>query len=418
VIVYDLSRLSREDLLGTAEVWSALEDAGADLIDATSGGKVRRLEYVVRAELNRQQWEAARERGNDARRRAIARGAYVSAKVPLGYVKVNQGLVPDPEVAPIVVELFERRARGESWSALARWMRSVGHSASRSGLKAVVGNEAYLGVARSGAFRNEEAHAPVIGRALFDRANAAKGLRPVRTGALSSVAMLRSLCRCASCGGTMSVTWTRGATDSTSGRRAKIPAYACRGDSARGSCEGRAYARVDELDALVEARIIASFGGTGPLAEAVAATEALEDAARRVDEADHALRSLLENPRLVTVLGPDEYVGLIEGAKREQGFARLEYADARNRSDGLEGFNGDMLGAWPGLSPHEKREILGGFVDRVVVAPSRGRRVALGNRVQIVLTGNVLLGTDDDLRVPRAEECEPRGLSGGSDVGG
>ncbi len=161
VVVHDLSRLSREDLLGTAEVWAALEEAGADLIDATSGGKVRRLEYVVRAELNRQQWEAARDRGNDARRRAIARGAYVSARIPFGYTKVGgQRLVPDAEVVPIVVELFERRARGESWSALARWMDLVGYPMSRSGLKGLVGNEAYLGVARSGGYRTTVAVSP------------------------------------------------------------------------------------------------------------------------------------------------------------------------------------------------------------------------------------------------------------------
>jgi hypothetical protein len=216
----------------------------------------------------------------------------------------------------------------------------------------------------------------------------------------------------------MSVTWTRGATDPSTGRREKIAAYACRGESARGSCGGRAYARVDEVDALVEEHVLAAFDGAGPLAEAFAATDALEGAARRVDEADHALRSLLSNSRLVTLLGADEYVNLIETAKSEQALARLEYAEARNRSDGLDGFNGNMLDAWSALSPNEKREILGGFVDRVVVAPSRGRRLPLHGRVQIVLIGNVLLETDDGTRVPRAEEGEPRGVCGNSNVEG
>ena len=85
VIVYDQSRLTREDLLGTAEVWDALEKAGADLVDATGGGKVDRMTYIIKAEMSRQQWEQARDRGNDARRRHVDAGIHGGAKVPFGY---------------------------------------------------------------------------------------------------------------------------------------------------------------------------------------------------------------------------------------------------------------------------------------------------------------------------------------------
>jgi hypothetical protein len=292
-------------------------------------------------------------------------------------------------------------------------MDSVGHPMSRSGLKGLIGNEAYLGVARSGEYRNEQAHEAIVGRALFDRANAARGLRPVHTGALSSVAMLRSLCRCATCGGTMTVTWTRGAADPATGVRAKLACYACRGDSARGRCSARAYARADQLDAYVEDQVLGAFGGEGPLAEAVASSEAVEEAARTLDEAEHALRELLASPRLVAALGADEYATLIENAKSEEAQARLEYAEARNRSGAIADFEGDMLRAWPALTPNEKREVLAGFVERVVVTPSRGRRrVALRSRVQIVLTGNVLLEADDVVGMPGAQEGEP-GRAGG-----
>ena len=54
--------------------------------------------------------------------------------------------------------------------------------------------------------------------------------------------------------------------------------------------------------------------------------------------------------------------------------ARREYAEARNRSRAVGGFRGAMLEVWPTLTPNEKRELLGGFVERVVVRAARGER--------------------------------------------
>lgn len=101
--------------------------------------------------------------------------------------------------------------------------------------------------------------------------------------------------------------------------------------------------------------------------------------ARRIDEADHALRGLLASTRLVNALGPDEYATLIENAKAEQGRARLEYAETRNRSESIDGFVGDMLGARPGLTPNEKRQVM---TAHTFVATEAGPCVILatGNR--------------------------------------
>jgi site-specific DNA recombinase len=334
---------------------------------------------------------------------AIERGAYVSAKVPLGYTREDQRLVVDPETAPIVRGLFERRAAGASWTELARWMSAIAHPMSRSGLKGLIENEAYLGVARNGSFRNDEAHEAIVGRALFDQAQAARGVRPVRTGALASVAMLRSLCRCGTCGATMTVTWTQGARNPATDKREKLAAYSCRGDSARGRCEARAYVRADLLDVYVERHVLDAFSGRGPLAEAVASSEACELAAQTLDEAERALRELLASTRIATTLGMDEYAELIENAKGEQERARREYAEARTRANAVEGFEGSMLAVWPNLTPNEKRELLAGFVDRIVVSPLRGKRnVPLGQRVQVVFAGDVVLEPDAEPGVPGA----------------
>jgi hypothetical protein len=56
--------------------------------------------------------------------------------------------------------------------------------------------------------------------------------------------------------------------------------------------------------------------------------------------------------------------------------------------------DGDLLEAWPTLDLAERRRLLHGLLDRVVLRRADGRaksRVALATRTQIVLRGNVLL---------------------------
>jgi DNA invertase Pin-like site-specific DNA recombinase len=119
VIIYDQSRLSREDLLGTAQVWDALDKAKADLIDATGGGKVKRMVYVIKAEMAREQWEKSRERGIDSAIRATKAGKRVGP-TPIGYRREEGKLLPhgdpaDPKSpAGVVRRVFELRASGKA----------------------------------------------------------------------------------------------------------------------------------------------------------------------------------------------------------------------------------------------------------------------------------------------------------------
>ena len=59
--------------------------------------------------------------------------------------------------------------------------------------------------------------------------------------------------------------------------------------------------------------------------------------------------------------------------------------------------DGDLLAAWPTLATPEKRRLLHGLLDRVILqrAGARGRLAPpIGERTQIVLRGNVLLEPD------------------------
>src|SRR5262245_20690704 len=75
VVAYQ-DRLSRENSLATAEVWSALEAAGARLVCAgegldTASGDHEML-FTIKSALAREQWKRFRDNGANARREAVA----------------------------------------------------------------------------------------------------------------------------------------------------------------------------------------------------------------------------------------------------------------------------------------------------------------------------------------------------------
>lgn len=88
----------------------------------------------------------------------MARGIHVSGKVPTGYRRnEDRVLVPDPEVAPVIHELFRRRAAEVSWAQLARFLQDEGVTTpwgnehwTVASVGTVVRNRVYLGEARAG----------------------------------------------------------------------------------------------------------------------------------------------------------------------------------------------------------------------------------------------------------------------------
>lgn len=87
--------------------------------------------------------------------------------------------MPDPETAPLVRELFERRAAGAGPSELSDWLHSLGATTaygrkrfSHRAIKDILRNDVYIGVASAGPrIRNEQAHEPLIDHATLRRCN-------------------------------------------------------------------------------------------------------------------------------------------------------------------------------------------------------------------------------------------------------
>ena len=254
----------------------------------------------------------------------------------------------------------------------------------------MVKNRAYLGEARQGAIVNPSAHEPIVTQAEFDAAQAGRTLlRPVHDGSIASKALLGGLARCAGCGHTLKVTG-----NGRPGQR--FPVYYCIGRYAKGMCPARASIRASYLDEFVEEHVLAALEAEdGLLAQAVESSQAIEQAARAVEEAEHELDLYVSNPKLLSILGEQKFVEGVEARQNALDQARALLAGLRAQSVVSEELlSGDLVLVWPQLTIQEKRKLLHGLLDRVVLrrANARGKdAIPVADRTQIVLRGNVLL---------------------------
>jgi hypothetical protein len=211
------------------------------------------------------------------------------------------------------------------------------------------------------------------------------------------MAMLSGLARCAGCGHTLKIA---GTAHRKTGKR--YPTYYCSGRFSTGLCTARATIVARLLDPYVEAQVLAALREEGGfLAEAVQASEQIEEAARAVTDAEHELELFVTDPKLMGILGQTTFLQGVEARQVALDKARSELARLRSKSIvGEELTSGDLLETWPEFTIQEKRQLLHGLLDRVVVTRdenSRSKKLAapLSERVQIVLKGGVILAPSD-----------------------
>jgi DNA invertase Pin-like site-specific DNA recombinase len=403
IIVARLDRFARSAVDALSSI-RRLTDAGARLVSvednfdgSTPMGRfaIGILTLIAELELERIKggWETAVSE-------AVGRGIHISAKPPTGYTRDEEGrLRTDEPAASVIANAFRKRATGASWAELARFLEEhdvyppAGNKYwSKAGVSALIKNPVYLGQARSGKVVKEGAHEPLVTRAEFDAAQATKKsvFRP-RDGSLASQAMLGGLARCAGCGHTLKIT---GNTDRKSGGR--YPVYYCVGRYANGPCPARANVRASLLDQYVETHVLHALQAEdGLLAQAVAASEQIEAAAREVSEAEHELDLFVNNPKLLSLLGEQKFIEGVEARQRALDETRATLAEIRSQSALADELgDGDLLSAWPSLKTQERRRLMHGLLEQVVVtrADRRGRHARpIGERAQIILRGGVQL---------------------------
>jgi site-specific DNA recombinase len=398
IVVARLDRFARS-AVDALEAIKRLNEAGARLVSvednfdgSTSMGRFAIGILTLIAEL---ELERIKESWSTAVQAAVERGVHISATPPAGYRRGESGRLDRVEPdASVIAEAFRRRALGASWTELADFLTDKGVRSSKgsrawsvNGARTLFHNRVYLGEARSGQAVNADAHKPIVTQAEFGAAQSTTTLSKAHDGSVASKALLGGLVRCGGCGFTLKIA---GNKDRHNG--GSFPVYYCKGRSAKGRCPERATIRASYLDDFVEAQVLAALRDEeGLVAQAVHASRQIEEAQRAVQEAEHELVLFLETD-LVSTIGQNAFR---QGVKARQG--RLD--EAHNRLAVLraqtvvaeELMTGDLLEAWPELTTPEKRQLLHGLLEKVILTRSDGRkpqtRQPIEERTRIILRG-------------------------------
>lgn len=360
IIVEEQSRLSRENMRATAEVWDALESAGARLVCAAEGIDTasgdHELRFAIQAALAREQWKQYARRMADMKARKVEAGIFIGPP-PTGYVKqADKTLAIDPVWAPVVRSLFERRAAGASWGDLLRYIDQVaGVKMTQPGVTGIIRNRVYMGHLHYGDLVNENAHEALVDAPLWHAAQR-EGKAPARSGRKSDDWLLSGLLTCGSCGHSM-IVW-RGAATRNGRPQAPQRRYRC----TNRKCERRMSVRAPEIEQWVVDDVVRLLGSRVHEERETVDVRPLKDAAERT----RRRLEQVQTPEAMDALG-DDWAANVKARRQEHEKALAELGAAR--AEATEPVDVvDLRERWPGMSTPERRDALKRYdIRRVIV---------------------------------------------------
>lgn len=306
-----------------------------------------------------------------AKAQSVAAGIPIINRAPVGYRKgADRRLELDPETAPIVRQVFQRRAAGDGPSALADFLTASGVPTSQNGrgwskqaVAGVLRNRVYLGEVAYGKdrrFVNTAAHPPLIDVATFEAAQ--QGPRRLQTARTESAHSLTGILRCAACGYSMQGT--------TTSRGKRI--YRCVRRHAGGICPNPARIGAADVEEAAEAtfwRIVHEEQQTPVPAD----DGALDAAQRDLDEAERRLRHAM-TPEVQDAAG-DEWTAMVRSRREERD--RKAEAVGRAKSAavqrGAEVPPARLSELWPEATPKERRDHYAAKIPVIAVERCDGR---------------------------------------------
>lgn len=377
LIVAYQDRLSRGSLLEQATIWERLQQAGARLITGDgldSADPNQELLFAVKAAIARDQWKRRQTDWQKAKRNAIERGIHFAARVPTGYIRQKgsgQPLEVDPKLAPVVVGVFERRAKGWNRGRIARWMNEqdvTNGMATHETVRSIIKNRTYLGEARSGEFVKRSAHPTIVSQKLFDEANSVTAAGTRGTGEVANKLIAIGIATCANCGHRLQVNM------SGSGSK-RFPAYYCK----YFHCQERGYARAADLDAFIQIWIL-----TIPTEVSLIRTEVESDVAearKRLEEAEYDKKKFVGNRELRRILSDEDYADELEALVETVTEAQIALDMAeREESQASVAMALDLWHEW---DIDTKREYLSKIISSLTVGQSKRGKVPLYDRVKV-----------------------------------
>jgi site-specific DNA recombinase len=373
IIVAKLDRFARS-VAGAARALERLEAGGGTLVavdlgldTSTPAGRLMRNVLMALAEF---ELDRIRDSWAQARDRAIARGVHISNRPAVGYLRGQDGrLEPDLVAAPIVREVFRRRAAGESWDALCVYLDEAlpkdGGGWTRQTVSSMIGRRVYLGEAHQGAAVNPKAHDPIVTRADWEAAQPAGGRTPRRTDG----ALLAGILRCAGCGYPL--------TRMSDGKRGYAN-YRCRVRHGSGTCPEPARISQRRADEHVERVFLAWLEQERVAVEATEASDSVSAALARLEAAESELAAYLAE-NLITMVGRDAYIAALVYKQEAVNAARRELEEARRSHVTLPDDPTALIDEWPTLTTAQKGTILAAAIDAVAVTradlPGKGSSV-------------------------------------------
>ena len=384
LIVAFQDRLSRGSLREQAEIWDRLEKANARLItddglDSADPGQ--ELLFAIRAAIARDGWKRRQENWASARRNAVERGIHISSTVPIGYLYSKTGLVVDPKLAPVVVELFEHRARGWNWTKLAKWLNGqpgTPGTANRETIRHIITSQVYRGVAWSGAYSKRNAHEAIVTQMLWDEANRdeLRGQTKRGDGSMAGSMLCLGVVRCANCGSLLSASGSRRKIETGFER---VPAYTCKNFH----CTEKAWITAKRLDSYIRTWIITIPNTAGLIVHE--ATDKTLEAKTKFDAAEYDRKLLISNRKLRRLIPPEEYAAELEALNEAVAVAEheLRLAEREKISTSIH----TIIELWPTLTMDERRNYLHKILDKFTVKAAKRKKLATVDQVQIELVG-------------------------------
>lgn len=372
IVVAYLSRLGR-NVREQLRAWDRVEAAGGRIIVAREGidtttpsGRMHRTILLAIAESEREQHA---ERWAERRRVATEAGIWQRKQAPLGYTRdpATRKLVPSAD-ADLVREAFIRRAAGESYPSLGRFLGMTS-----GGAWALLRNRVYLGELKVGENINSAAHPPIVSAGLFHAVAGTTGVKPSRPGA-GPTSWLAGLARCQSCGFAL-------ARNTTGGR----VTFLCKKRHSAGDCPQPAGVSGSRLEGHVDvivrqqlARLQATVRAAAPDTERLAGNLAAAEA---------ELAAYLSAVSAADVGAAAFSAGAAE-RKRAVDVARdaLEQASTLISLPAI-GASVDPLSAWEAGDNTRKGVIARTLIETVIVKPSRGLTIPIAERVRVIARG-------------------------------
>jgi site-specific DNA recombinase len=329
-----------------------------EISNATATGELTATMHGAIGQYFRRQ---AKEKSVAAVTQAIAQGKVPWSQTAPGYRRTAEStLVPDPKLAPVMVEAFKMRSKGATVQSIRDYLAAHGIARSYHGVLSLLASRVYLGEIHFKDRANLEAHKPIIDRDVFERVQKVSSPRGRRAKSENLLARLGVL-RCGSCGARMVV-----GSSKNSGYRI----YRC---PPTGDCDRRVTIAAPMIESLVVEQVkelLTGIQGTaqddGGVTEAALERDRTE---QRLTAAIEAFADLVAEPSV------KQKLNALRDA-RDAANARYEDLSARSNATSIAVDVGD----WDRLTLDEQRALIRATVETVTVAPGRVDRV----RVQFV----------------------------------